>query len=87
MTQTKGPNTHLNRACHRIRQACEAIHQYRSEFPKEVREERNSMFCEDFKTLAAYEAADVVAHLLQYSRRQLGQIKAMANLEKKPKSE
>ncbi|HBT75735.1 MAG TPA: hypothetical protein DEB39_02155 [Planctomycetaceae bacterium] len=83
----KEPLTHLNRAHHRIRQACEDLQAFRTKMPKEITEQRNSMFREDLKSLAAYDAADVVAHLLQYSRRQLGQIKAMVNSDKKPKSE
>ena len=83
MNQQKGPNNHLNRACHRIRQACEELHRYRESFPVEITVQRNSMFRDDFKTLAAYETADVVCHLLQYARRQLGQIKATDPPDKK----
>ncbi len=39
--------------------------------PKEITEQRNSMFREDLKSLAAYDAADVVWPLLQYARRQI----------------
>ncbi len=85
--QSKEPLTHLNRAHHRIRQACEEVQKFRSLFPKEITEQRDSMFREDLKSLAAYDAADAVCHLLQYSRRQLGQIKAMGNPDKKTKNE
>ncbi len=83
MTQTKGPNNHLNRACHRIRQACAELHRYRESFPPEITVQRNSMFREDHKTLAAYESADVALHLLQYTRRQLGDLKVGDLPEKK----
>ncbi len=83
----KEPLTHLNRAHHRIRQACEEIQKFRTLFPREITEQRNSMFREDLKSLAAYEAADVVCHLLQYARRQINQIKTMGNPDKKPKIE
>ncbi len=76
MNQKKGPNNNLNRAIQRIRQACAELHAYRGSFPVEITAQRDSMFKEDFKTLAAYETADVATHLLQYVRRQLGQIKA-----------
>lgn len=76
MNQKKGPNNHLNRARQRIRQACEDLHRYRSSFPVEITAQRDSMFKDDYKTLAAYETADVATHLLQYVRRQLGSIKA-----------
>lgn len=71
----KGPNNHLNRAVAHIRKACEAIHQFRAEFPPGISRERESMFCENFKEIAMFEAADTVCHLLQYARRQIGKIK------------
>ncbi len=83
--QSKEPLTHLNRAHHR--QACEEVQKFRSLFPKEITEQRDSMFREDLKSLAAYDAADAVCHLLQYTRRQINQIKAMGNLDKKAKQE
>lgn len=66
MSEKKGPNNQLNRAIHRIRQACEELHKYRATFPVEITAQRDSMFKEDQKTLAAYETADVATHLLQY---------------------
>ena len=83
----KEPLTHLNRAHHRIRQACEELHAFRTKMPREITEQRNSMFREDLKSLAAYDAADVVCHLLQYARRQINLIKAMGNPDKKSKNE
>ncbi len=82
MTQKKGPNNNINRACQRIRQACAEIHSYRSSFPIEITAQRDSMFREDHKFPAAYETADVALHLLQYVRRQLGSIKAPDQTEK-----
>ncbi len=83
----KEPRTHLNRAHFRIRQACAELHKFRALFPSEITEQRDSMFRKDFKSLAAYDAADVVCHLLQYTRRQINQIKAMGNPDKKSKQE
>lgn len=75
MQQKEGPNNQINRACQRIRQACAELHQYRSSFPIEITAQRDSMFKDDQKTLAAYESVDVALHLLQYVRRQLGNLK------------
>ncbi len=83
----KNARTHLNRAHFRIRQACAELHKFRAQFPSEITEQRDSMFRKDFKSLAAYDAADVVCHLLQYARRQINQLKAMANPEKRAKNE
>ncbi len=47
----KEPLTHLNRAHHRIRQACEDLQAFRTKMPKEITEQRNSMFREDLKSL------------------------------------
>lgn len=75
MSQKKSPNNNINRACQRIRQACTELHQYRTSFPIKVTAQRDSMFREDHKNLAADETADVAIHLLQYIRRQLGDLK------------
>lgn len=73
--QERGPNNHLNRATMWIRKACEELHNFRAEFPPGISRERQSMFCENFKAIAAFEAADIVCHLLQHARRQIGKIR------------
>ncbi|MGL6196516.1 MAG: hypothetical protein ACRC2T_17010 [Thermoguttaceae bacterium] len=81
MKQNKGPNNHLNRACARIRQACKELREWREEFPDIIKEQRNTLFRENFQSLAAYDAADIVCHLLQHAQKQISQIKKISYQE------